>query len=81
MWLMLDLEMLIGWRRMAILYIGSGIGGNIASAIFVPYSVSTCDRYLEQVEGKQHDEQVKNVPNYDLNDPKGKEYANAGVMI
>ncbi|VDP17794.1 unnamed protein product, partial [Heligmosomoides polygyrus] len=40
MWLMLDLEMLIGWKRMAILYIGSGIGGNIASAIFVPYSVS-----------------------------------------
>ncbi|WKY11361.1 hypothetical protein Q1695_003152 [Nippostrongylus brasiliensis] len=38
MWLMLDLEMLIGWKRMAILYIGSGIGGNIASAIFVPYS-------------------------------------------
>ncbi|VDO09390.1 unnamed protein product [Haemonchus placei] len=40
MWLMVDLEMLIGWKRMAILYIGSGIGGNIASAIFVPYSVS-----------------------------------------
>ncbi|EPB67734.1 peptidase, S54 family [Ancylostoma ceylanicum] len=38
MWLMLDLEMLIGWKRMAILYIGSGIGGNFASAIFVPYS-------------------------------------------
>ncbi|ETN82150.1 peptidase, S54 family, partial [Necator americanus] len=39
MWLMLDLEMLIGWKRMAMLYIGSGVGGNFASAIFVPYSV------------------------------------------
>uniref|UniRef100_A0A1I7XMM4 Rhomboid domain-containing protein n=1 Tax=Heterorhabditis bacteriophora TaxID=37862 RepID=A0A1I7XMM4_HETBA len=38
LWLMRDLEKLIGWLRMAILYIGSGIGGNLASAIFVPYN-------------------------------------------
>jgi membrane associated rhomboid family serine protease len=37
---MRDLERLIGWTRMAILYIGSGVGGNLASAIFVPYNVS-----------------------------------------
>ncbi|VDN55968.1 unnamed protein product, partial [Dracunculus medinensis] len=34
---MRDLEKLIGWARMAILYIGSGVAGNLASAIFVPY--------------------------------------------
>ena len=37
---MADLEALIGWKRMALVYIGSGIGGNLASAIFVPYNVS-----------------------------------------
>ncbi|XP_055544452.1 inactive rhomboid protein 1-like [Wyeomyia smithii] len=35
--LMSDLERLIGPLRMAILYIGSGIAGNLTSAIFVPY--------------------------------------------
>lgn len=37
---MRDLEKLIGWARMAILYIGSGVAGNLASAIFVPYKVA-----------------------------------------
>ncbi|XP_055607085.1 inactive rhomboid protein 1-like isoform X2 [Uranotaenia lowii] len=35
--LMSDLERLIGPLRMAILYIGSGIAGNLTSSIFVPY--------------------------------------------
>ncbi|CAJ0584737.1 unnamed protein product, partial [Mesorhabditis spiculigera] len=37
LWLLRDLEQLIGWRRMAILYFGSGVGGNMASSIFVPF--------------------------------------------
>uniref|UniRef100_A0A1I7SXR6 Rhomboid domain-containing protein n=1 Tax=Caenorhabditis tropicalis TaxID=1561998 RepID=A0A1I7SXR6_9PELO len=35
---MRDLEFLIGSKRMAILYFCSGIGGNLAAAIFVPYN-------------------------------------------
>uniref|UniRef100_A0A8W7PTV9 Peptidase S54 rhomboid domain-containing protein n=1 Tax=Anopheles coluzzii TaxID=1518534 RepID=A0A8W7PTV9_ANOCL len=35
--LLADLERLIGPLRTAILYIGSGIAGNLTSAIFVPY--------------------------------------------
>lgn len=35
--LLADLERLIGPMRTAILYIGSGIAGNLTSAIFVPY--------------------------------------------
>lgn len=35
--LMRDLEKLIGWVRMAIIYLVSGIGGNLASCVFVPY--------------------------------------------
>nr|XP_018913799.1 PREDICTED: inactive rhomboid protein 2 isoform X2 [Bemisia tabaci] len=35
--LMRDLEKLTGALRIAIIYIGSGVGGNLASAIFVPY--------------------------------------------
>lgn len=35
--LLADLERLLGSLRTAILYIGSGIAGNLASAIFVPY--------------------------------------------
>ncbi|KAF1755703.1 hypothetical protein GCK72_012153 [Caenorhabditis remanei] len=35
---MRDLEFLIGSKRMGILYLGSGIAGNLASAIFVPYN-------------------------------------------
>ncbi|VDD88083.1 unnamed protein product [Enterobius vermicularis] len=34
---MRDLEKLIGWSRMAVLYMGSGIGGNLVSAILMPY--------------------------------------------
>uniref|UniRef100_A0A915BPJ5 Peptidase S54 rhomboid domain-containing protein n=1 Tax=Parascaris univalens TaxID=6257 RepID=A0A915BPJ5_PARUN len=34
---MRDLEKLIGWTRMAIVYMGAGIGGSLASAIFLPY--------------------------------------------
>ncbi|CAJ0961784.1 unnamed protein product, partial [Mesorhabditis belari] len=37
LWLMRDLEYMLGWKRMAILYLGSGIGGNLASSIFVPF--------------------------------------------
>ncbi|XP_078609786.1 inactive rhomboid protein 1-like isoform X3 [Branchiostoma floridae x Branchiostoma japonicum] len=32
-----DLEKLAGWGRIAIIYILSGIGGNLASAVFLPY--------------------------------------------
>lgn len=35
--LMRDLEKLTGSLRIAIIYLGSGIGGNLASSIFVPY--------------------------------------------
>uniref|UniRef100_A0A1I7UID6 Rhomboid domain-containing protein n=2 Tax=Caenorhabditis tropicalis TaxID=1561998 RepID=A0A1I7UID6_9PELO len=35
---MRDLEFLIGSKRMTILYFCSGIGGNLAAAIFVPYN-------------------------------------------
>ncbi|VDN07201.1 unnamed protein product [Thelazia callipaeda] len=34
---MRDLEKLLGWARIALLYMMSGIGGYLASAIFVPY--------------------------------------------
>uniref|UniRef100_A0A8R1I055 Rhomboid domain-containing protein n=1 Tax=Caenorhabditis japonica TaxID=281687 RepID=A0A8R1I055_CAEJA len=37
-WMMTDLEQFIGSKRMAILYLFSGIGGNLASAIFVPFN-------------------------------------------
>lgn len=35
--LMRDLEKLTGPLRIGIIYIGSGVAGNLASAIFVPY--------------------------------------------
>lgn len=35
--IMADLEKLVGPVRMAVIYIMSGVGGNLASAIFVPY--------------------------------------------
>ena len=35
--LLSDLERLIGPMRTAIIYIGSGVAGNMTSAIFVPY--------------------------------------------
>lgn len=37
---MRDLENYIGWKRMAFIYFISGMGGNLASAIFVPFNVS-----------------------------------------
>lgn len=41
-----DLEKLAGWHRIAIIFILSGITGNLASAIFLPYraEVGTGDR-------------------------------------
>jgi membrane associated rhomboid family serine protease len=35
--IMRDVERLTGPLRMAVIYLGSGMGGNLASAIFVPY--------------------------------------------
>ncbi|XP_067939375.1 inactive rhomboid protein 1-like [Watersipora subatra] len=37
--IMRDMEKLAGAARVAIIYMGSGIGGNLASAIFLPYHV------------------------------------------
>ena len=31
-------EKYLGWLRTALIYLGSGIGGNIVSAVFVPYN-------------------------------------------
>ena len=36
-WLMRDLEKMAGAARIALIYMGSGMVGNLASAIFVPY--------------------------------------------
>ena len=36
-WLMRDLEKMAGALRIAVIYLGSGMVGNLASAIFVPY--------------------------------------------
>lgn len=36
---MRDLEKFLGWARIALLYLGAGVGGYLASAIFVPYKV------------------------------------------
>ena len=35
--MMRDLEKLTGGLRIGIIYMGSGVAGNLASAIFVPY--------------------------------------------
>lgn len=40
--LMRDLEKLTGSLRIAIIYLGSGVAGNLASAIFVPYRAEVC---------------------------------------
>lgn len=32
-----DLEKLAGWHRISLIYLFSGITGNLASAIFLPY--------------------------------------------
>ena len=36
-WLMRDLEKMAGAVRIAVIYLGAGMIGNLASAIFVPY--------------------------------------------
>ena len=37
--IMRDMEKLAGWLRITVIYIGSGIAGSLASAIFLPYHV------------------------------------------
>lgn len=46
-WLMRDLEKLAGAGRMAIIYVGSGMVGNLASAIFVPYRAEVIIRDIQ----------------------------------
>ena len=43
-WLMRDLEKLAGSVRICIIYLGSGMAGNLASAIFVPYRAEVSER-------------------------------------
>ncbi|CAI5446844.1 unnamed protein product [Caenorhabditis angaria] len=35
--IMADLEKLLGWKRMGLVYMTAGIGGNLASSIFMPF--------------------------------------------
>jgi len=47
MCIMRDVEKLIGWKRIGVIYIISGIAGSLSSAIFLPYHpeviyLSTC---------------------------------------
>lgn len=46
-----DLEKLAGWHRISIIFILSGITGNLASAIFLPYraEVQTWETRAERV--------------------------------
>lgn len=44
--IMTDLEKLVGALRISIIYIMSGVGGNLASAIFVPYRAEVCWNFL-----------------------------------
>lgn len=44
--IMRDMEKLAGWLRLAIIYIGSGIAGSLASAIFLPYHVEVSETNL-----------------------------------
>jgi len=37
MFIMRDVEKLIGWMRIGMIYIVSGIAGSLSSAIFLPY--------------------------------------------
>lgn len=39
-----DLEKLAGWLRISIIYILSGITGNLASALFLPYRAEVWDK-------------------------------------
>lgn len=43
LYILRDLEKYLGWLATASLYLGSGIGGNIISALFVPYSSEVWD--------------------------------------
>lgn len=43
-----DLEKLAGWHRIAIIFILSGITGNLASAIFLPYRAEVGTRRMGQ---------------------------------
>lgn len=46
-WFMMrDLEKLTGSLRIMIIYMGSGVGGNLASAIFVPYRADVSTTFL-----------------------------------
>jgi len=40
--IMRDLEKLAGSLRIGVIYIASGIGGSLSSAIFLPYHVEVC---------------------------------------
>lgn len=42
--IMRDLEKLAGWLRICIIYVVSGIGGSLASAIFIPYHVEVSEQ-------------------------------------
>lgn len=45
--LMRDLEKLTGSLRIALIYLGSGVAGNLGSAIFVPYRADVSELYLD----------------------------------
>lgn len=44
--LMRDLEKLTGSLRIALIYLGSGVAGNLGSAIFVPYRADVSELIL-----------------------------------
>jgi len=37
MFIMRDVEKLVGWLRVGVIYVMSGIAGSLSSAIFLPY--------------------------------------------
>lgn len=45
--IMRDFEKLGGWLRIGIIYVVSGIGGSLASAIFVPYHVEVSETFRQ----------------------------------
>lgn len=49
-----DLEKMIGWWRMTLIYIGSGLAGSLGSVIFMPYYVEVriCELRLVEVMSK-----------------------------
>ena len=44
---MRDLEKLLGWLRICIIYVICGIAGSLGSAIFIPYHVEVSSYALE----------------------------------